>query len=136
MQDLNSSIKVILVEDNEAQRTLLADFLDEAGFEVVSRVGTIKAATLAILTHVPDVAVIDNHLPDSRGVDLCRTVSNAGLAVALILHTGSISASEEHEARKVGAADVVLKSIRNRELTEAIRRNGFRSQPQRVESLS
>ncbi|MGB9112302.1 MAG: response regulator [Acidimicrobiales bacterium] len=119
MQDLGPPIRVVLVEVDEKQRALLADLIRDAGFTVVSAVGTIEAAEEAIFSCAPDVAVIDGRLPRC-GIDLCRAVAQSGIDIALILHIGTISIAEELVALDAGAT-VVPKSIRNRELIESIR---------------
>lgn len=119
MQDVDPPIRVVLVEVNEKQRALLADFIRDAGFAVVSAVGTIEAAEEAIFSYLPDVAVIDGRLPRC-GIDLCRAVTQSGIRVAMIVHIGTISIAQKLVVADIGAT-VVPKNIRNRELIETIR---------------
>ena len=74
----------------------------------------------AILTHRPDLAVVDNRLPDGRGIDLCREVSGIAPEIALILHTGMISPTEESQAYQAGVARIALKSIQGDDLMAAV----------------
>jgi DNA-binding NarL/FixJ family response regulator len=74
----------------------------------------------AILAQRPDLAVVDNRLPDGRGIDLCRAVSTSAPDVALILHTGMISPTEESEAYEAGVDRIAMKSIQGDDLISAI----------------
>jgi response regulator of citrate/malate metabolism len=38
--------------------------------------------------------VIDNHLPDGTGIDLCRTLTAQTPSVRLLIHSGTISDAE------------------------------------------
>lgn len=68
----------------------------------------------------PDVAIIDNGLPDDRGIDLCERINRSTSDAALILHTGLISVDEEREVVRIGVLAVVLKKIRSDELLDLL----------------
>jgi DNA-binding response OmpR family regulator len=71
---------VLLVEDDDATRTFLADNLTADGYELLVA-ETIREATRLLETRFPDVAVVDVGLPDGSGLDLVRHVREAdGLA--------------------------------------------------------
>jgi len=113
-------VTVCLVEDHEALRHALASLIVQRGDRVVASVGTVAAGLDAVLMLRPTVAVVDNQLPDGRGVDLCRTLAAAAPEVALILHSGVVSPELEAQARAVGVAAVVTKSARGAELLAAL----------------
>ncbi len=101
-------------------RGWIAERLEAMGVEVCSASATFRDGVTSILTHRPDLAVVDSRLPDGRGVDLCRAVSAAVPTTALVLHTGTTSPEEESEAQEAGVARVVLKSIQGDELVAAV----------------
>lgn len=101
-------------------RGWIAERLGAMGVDVCSASATLRDGVASILTHRPDLAVVDSRLPDGRGVDLCRQVSAAAPTTALVLHTGTISPEEESEAQEAGVARVVLKSIQGDELMAAV----------------
>jgi two-component system response regulator DevR len=121
-------VTVCLVEDNQHLREQLERFLLDAGVAVVAAVGTVKDGERAIVTHQPDVAVIDLRLPDGTGIDLIRTVAQTAPQVTLVLHSSSATAGVTRDALEAGAASVIPKSIRADGLLDAILR--ARSVPQ------
>ncbi|CAN5209501.1 hypothetical protein BH09ACT12_BH09ACT12_00620 [soil metagenome] len=113
-------LTVCLIEDQVPLRDWLVTLLSDQGIEVTAAVSTLAEGEAAIHRFTPDVAIIDNHLPDGRGIDLCATLAVEHPAMTTILHTGLVSAEEEREAISVGVAAVVLKSIRSRELVDLL----------------
>jgi len=113
-------VTVCIVEDHEILRRAMAGLIADRGDRVVASVATVAAGLDAVLTLRPSMAVIDNQLPDGRGVDLCRTLSSLAPEVAVILHSGTITDDLRREALDAGAAAVVTKSIRGAALLEAI----------------
>ena len=114
-------LRACIVDEHDIVRDWLTGRLESLGFEVCATSATIAEGVAAILDLLPDLAVVDNRLPDGRGIDLCREVSAAAPQVALILHTGMVSATEESMAHEAGVTRVALKSIRGDDLMAAIR---------------
>jgi DNA-binding NarL/FixJ family response regulator len=115
-------VRVSIVEDHEELRTYLCDLLGAAGMHVVSAVGTMADGLRTISHHLPDVAVVDNHLPDGRGIELCRLVVSRSPQVRVLLHTGVIGPCEVRDALSAGAEAVIPKSARGHDLIAAIKR--------------
>jgi DNA-binding NarL/FixJ family response regulator len=116
-------ITVCLVEDHDDVRDALRTIMTDAGMKVVAAVGTVVQGRQAVTEFLPDVAVIDNRLPDGTWIDLCRELSDDVPEVTLILHTGTVDGRVVVEAGRAGAVAVVLKEIRTDNLLDAIRRN-------------
>lgn len=70
-----TGLRVLLVEDDEALRTLLADALRSAGAEVMASGSGQDALHLAETAKAIDVLVCDFHLPDA---DTCDTLKQIG----------------------------------------------------------
>lgn len=109
-----------VVEDHVQLREQIVALLASAGVEVLAAVGSVAEGSKAVCHHLPTVAVIDNQLPDGRGIDLCRALTAAAPGVRLLLHTGVVTVDDEREARAAGAEAVIPKSIRGLELLQAI----------------
>ena len=120
------AVTVVLVEDHALLAELLTALLSDAGIQVVATAATQRDGHLAVTTHRPHLAVIDNELPDGSGIELCRSLRVEAPEVTLLLHTGATSARETAEARDAGAAEVVLKSLRGESLLAAIQAHGPR----------
>lgn len=111
---------ICLIDDHDVVRDQLAEVLERAGHRVLAAEATAAAGLVAVLQHRPEVAVIDNRLPDGSGIELCRILSGRLPDVRLILHTGVIEHRTELDALEAGAAAVIVKSIRNAELLAAV----------------
>jgi CheY-like chemotaxis protein len=68
-----TGLSVLIVEDHEDSRTLLASMLEDGG-ATVTAVESAAAAFLALRTSPPDVIVSDIGLPGEDGYSLIRTV--------------------------------------------------------------
>jgi two-component system, cell cycle response regulator DivK len=62
---------VLIVDDNAKNRRLAQDVLTAAGFQTIEAATGAEAITLA-MEHVPDVVLMDLHLPDMNGTDALR----------------------------------------------------------------
>jgi DNA-binding response OmpR family regulator len=74
MNDAPSTI--LVVEDDLATRTFLADNLTADGYDVLVA-GTTQDATRLLETRYPDLALVDLGLPDGSGFDLIGRVRDA-----------------------------------------------------------
>jgi CheY-like chemotaxis protein len=86
MDDTTASAgRVLVVEDEDASREALAEYLGQCGYQVES-VGTAAAAMALSLRWRPDVLVSDWQLGGRlTGVDIARTLQQRyGLAVVLV----------------------------------------------------
>ena len=114
-------IRVLLVDDHAAFRESLSFMFDrEPEFVVAGQAGTLAEAR-EMLEGV-DVALIDLDLPDGNGTELIGELRVAnGQAMALVL-TASVDRGMYARAVEEGAAGVLHKSLRIKEIIEAVRR--------------
>ncbi len=115
----NSTIRVLLVEDEEAFVDALTVGLRREGFEVdVARDG---AEALARFDEVaPDLVLLDVMLPTVSGLDVCRELRRR-TDVPIIMVTAKAAEIDTVVGLEVGADDYVTKPYRLRELVARIR---------------
>jgi two-component system, NarL family, response regulator DevR len=114
--------RVFLVDDHEIVRRGIGDLIDaEPDLEVVGEAGTAKQAVSRIAATAPDVVVLDVHLPDGDGIDVCRTVRSANPAVRCLILTAFDDDRAGRAAVLAGASGYVLKDIRGHRLVESVR---------------
>lgn len=110
---------VLLIEDHEDTRKMLALLFDEWGYQA-----TIAASATEGLKHVLeqgyDLIILDNWLPDLDGVELCRQVRAVDCQTPIIFYSASGMGSEDREAMDSGANAFVSKSGSLGELRETI----------------
>lgn len=117
-------IRLLLVEDNEADAVLLQHTLAEAGeelFQVVHAAGMAEAvACLAKASF--DAILLDLSLPDSRGVETVVRANAAAPRVPIVVMTGWDDEATAVEAVRRGAQDYLIKGhVDGRFLAGAIR---------------
>ena len=61
---------VLVVDDNSAHRYALCRTLEESGFRTIAAATRLNALEHASLH--PDIALVDVHLPDIDGFEVCR----------------------------------------------------------------
>lgn len=112
-------IRVFLVEDHALFASGVRSELGD-GFTVVGHASNVAVAVEAIPRTLPDVVLLDVHLPDGSGADVIERVGPDGPRFLAL----SVSDSEEDVIAviRAGARGYVTKSISPTELAAAIRR--------------
>ena len=103
-------VRVLIVEDDPAQRTGLTQLVSGWGFDV-SNAPDGAAALDQISTSPPDVIVSDLVMPRMGGLDLLRALRQQGLEITTILLTAQATVDTAIEAIRLGAYDYVSKPI-------------------------
>lgn len=112
---------VLIIDDEEKLRTLLARIIESEGFEVVEardcRSGLKKLEQFAI-----DVILSDVKLPDGNGVDLLPKIKSAHPLVEVILLTAYGNINDGVQAMKNGAFDYIVKGDDNEKIIPLLHR--------------
>jgi DNA-binding NarL/FixJ family response regulator len=96
------AVKVMVVDDTDHVRTMLAEMLELDGFEVVARAANGEDAIAAALRNDPDVVVMDLKMPGIDGLETTRRIKEERPQQAVILYTAYLDPVIEAEAREVG----------------------------------
>lgn len=101
---------VLIVDDDDFQRKLLAQLLEDLKLEFVfAASGTEALASLR--RHRPDLVLMDVNLPGMDGVETTRRIKSVEqlAAVPVVMITGHSEKSVVVESLKAGASDFVVK---------------------------
>jgi two-component system NtrC family response regulator len=101
---------VLVVDDEEAQRKVLAGFLRKRGFEVLQAAGATEAVGHAREKTV-DLVLTDLRMPDRDGLELLDELRRINPEVPAIVMTAFGTVKTAVEAMKRGAADYLTKPI-------------------------
>jgi CheY-like chemotaxis protein len=82
------TIRVLLAEDDDNARTLLVDLLNTLGHVVVAEVATGREAYERAHELVPDVVLLDVHMPDGSGIEAAERITRDTPGVAVVLFSG------------------------------------------------
>lgn len=119
----NGTIRVFVVDDHEIVRRGLREILQAEGDIVVAgESGSAKEAARRVPAVRPDVAVLDERLPDGSGVELFREIRAVDSSIAGLILTSYDDDEALLAAIMAGAAGYVLKHITGTELVDAVRR--------------
>jgi two-component system, OmpR family, response regulator ChvI len=103
-------IRVLLVEDDQSYREILADELSEHGFSIQSfgDGASLLAADDAALD--ADIIVLDWSLPKTSGIDLLPQLRRRGVSLPIVFLTGRALTEYESLAFDRGAIDFIDKA--------------------------
>ncbi len=108
-------VAVLIIDDEEKIRTLLARILGLEDFDVIM-VSNLKAATKRLELEDIDVIVCDIKLPDGSGVDFSKWVKKQYPATEVILLTAFGNIPDGVQAIKNGAFDYITKGDDNNKI--------------------
>jgi len=115
------SATILVVDDEETARLVIADFLRTKGYEVIG-VGTLADARENLKKGTADIIILDVRLPDGYGPNLLNDAAQMSLRPQIILITAHGEIDEAVEAMKNGAQDFIQKPLDLLELEKSIRR--------------
>jgi len=111
---------LMLIEDHDTTRSLLARILRKDGYRVLTA-GDGDEALRVIRDNRIDLIITDLRLPGPNGIEVLREVQRAGSNIAAILTTGSIEEQTVIDALRAGAVGFLRKPIDLEELLDTIR---------------
>lgn len=115
-------IKVAIVEDDEAVRTILSDWIrQEEGFICLNQFGSTEAALAGLPEPAPDVALVDINLPGLNGIECVRRLKAALPKTQFVMLTVYEDANHIFEALAAGATGYMLKRTSREALLTALR---------------
>ena len=96
---LESKRRILVADDDADTRVLLGVLLEQRGWEVIEATNG-QEALEKVIDEMPDVALLDNRMPERTGAEVYRQLRAGNVEVPVILMTGLSKASEL--ARQLG----------------------------------
>jgi response regulator RpfG family c-di-GMP phosphodiesterase len=117
----DESPRILVVDDEEVIRDILADFLSMEGFEV--RTAADGASALNELTRGHcDIVLSDLKMPNMGGIELLEAISREWPQLVTIIMTGFGTVETAIDAMKRGAYDYIMKPFKMEEVVHTVRR--------------
>ena len=119
-QHARVAAKVLVVDDEQNIRELLAMALRYEGFEVSTADGG-RAGIDAVESERPDLVVLDVMLPDLDGFEVARRLGDAGRRVPILFLTARDATADKIRGLTLGGDDYVTKPFSLDEVVARIR---------------
>ena len=113
--------RVLIIDDEEKLRTLLARIISLQGFEVL-QAGDCKTALKRLEQYDIDVVLCDVKLPDGNGIELAKKIKDNFQIPEIILLTAFGNIPDGVQAIKNGAFDYITKGDDNNKIIPLIYR--------------
>ena len=126
---------VLLVDDHQDTRAMLALLLDEWGYRATI-VSTATEGLKHLLDRSFDIIILDNWLPDLDGIELCRQIREFNRLTPVIFFSAAAMGSEDRAALAAGANAYLYKGsglgLLREAMAEELRKvnSQHRNQPQ------
>ena len=114
--------RLLIVDDEDSQRTVLAGFLKKRGYAVTTAATPDDALTVAARGGL-DLVLTDLRMPGMTGVELMKRLRGANPELQVIVMTAFGTVSSAVEAMKLGAADYLTKPVDLDELDVLVQRS-------------
>jgi len=114
------SIKVLIVDDQENQRKILAEILTCEGTMIVFQAGNADDAIRMIKELQPQVVLTDLKMPGKNGIILLEDIRTMAIAPEVIVITAYSSIQSAIKATKLGAYDYITKPVKPEEVLVVI----------------
>ncbi len=116
-------IRTLIVEDDFRVADIHAAYVSRvAGFEVIGKTHTAAAAYDFILTHKPDLVLLDLYLPDEHGLELFSRLQQLprGSKMDIFVITAARDSQSVRDALQLGAANYIVKPFTHLQLAERL----------------
>ena len=100
--------RILCIDDHDDTSEMLSLILSQEDFEVVTT-RTVEEALQHARASTFDLYVLDKHLPDGSGLDLCAKLSEVTPGVPCLVYSGDAYAIHRSEALAAGAHAYVVK---------------------------
>ena len=116
---MSSNKQVLVVDDDQAIRELLAEYLSKNNYEVITAEDGVEMDQ-KLLDNSPDLIILDIMLPGDDGFTLCQRIRQS-LNVPIIMLTANSDEMDRILGLEIGADDYIAKPFSPRELLARIK---------------
>jgi two-component system chemotaxis response regulator CheY len=114
--------KILICDDAIFMRTMIADILSGAGYEIVGQAESGLQAVERYKTVKPDLVTMDIVMPDMGGIDAVKAIIALDPDAKILMCSAMGQQSLVVEAIQAGAKDFVVKPFQPARVLEAVQR--------------
>lgn len=124
-QDITTPPKILLIDDDASVRRSISTFLSDSGFKIIEAANG-SEGVLLFQNESPDLVLCDLRMPDMDGLDVIREVTLKSSVTPVIVISGYGEIGDAVQALRLGAADYLMKPIKDLEVLEYSVRRGLK----------
>lgn len=118
-------MRVVIVDDHPLVRNGLKQTIElESDMEVVGCAASCREGEALILSHNPDLAVVDLKMPDGNGLEVVQNCKKQASACRFLILTAYASPQDISKALSEHVGGYILKEALPEEIIDAVRRVG------------
>ncbi|MCX8641430.1 MULTISPECIES: response regulator [unclassified Gilliamella] len=122
-ENKEDAIKVLIVEDEPILAELNADFIQrDTKVKVVGIASNLEEAKKMVEKLKPTLILLDNYLPDGKGIELFEYIINNNLNCYVIFITAASDMDTCSKAIRYGAFDYLIKPVSYQRLKHSLAR--------------
>jgi two-component system, chemotaxis family, chemotaxis protein CheY len=112
-EDKQKSVRILIVEDDEASSIIIARFLDQMGFSRMVMAENGNDALNKLYLNKVDLVISDWRMPDMDGLEFYRAAKKEGLLdeVPFLMVSAENEKTKVAEALRAGVSDYILKPV-------------------------
>ena len=117
----SSNFTILVVDDTEANRTIVSTLLKNSGFNVMLAENG-RLALQSIQNNLPDLILLDVMMPEMDGFETCRRLKANEMTqdIPVIFMTALAATEDKLEGFSAGAVDYITRPLSQRELLARI----------------
>ena len=131
-------MKILVVDDQKDNVELLCQILEDADFNVIPSYNG-KEAIIAAEKELPDVILLDIHMPEMDGYEACKILKQNSLTsqIPIVFLTANTAEESVVKGLNLGAYDYVTKPFNEKELLARIKVMArIRASEQKAETMA
>ena len=133
-QDPTPPPKILLIDDDSSVRRSIFAFLSDSGFEIIEAANGSDGVFL-FKREKPDLVLCDLRMPDMDGLEVIKEVTSESSNTPVIVISGYGEIGDAVQALRLGAADYLMKPIKDLEVLEYSVRRGLKQAALIAENL-
>lgn len=128
---MNAQSPILIVEDDEDIRGLLARGFHAEGFDV-AEADRVDQALDVVRQQMPRGVIVDITLPDGSGFDICRRLRDGGYSGAIMFLSARDEVQDRAEGLSLGADDYIVKPFAFDELSARLQTHLLRREEMKI----
>ena len=105
-----STPKILLIDDEDSVRQMLAEFLNLKGYQTFEANGGAKGLQIAELIK-PEIIILDLKMPEMDGIEVLKKIRAKDISTTVLMLTGVYDETAARMAIQQGAYDYLTKPI-------------------------